>query len=782
MHKIVTSTYVKSGYYCRLLLLFMAVLVATLTQAQTKAPIPKGVKRILFLGNSITQSGKYITNIEAYFIAHYPKQRYEFINLGLPSETVSGLSEPGHAGGGFSRPDLHERLDRVLALVKPDMVFACYGMNDGIYLPLDPARFGAFRSGIKWLHTELEKSGVKRIIHLTPPVHDDKTLGTKGYNLVLDKYTDWLLSQRDSLNWEVADIHTSMTRYLETKRQTQPDFKLANDGVHPGDLGHWLMAQAILEYLGEKVSQAPDVLSTLQIQPRGQEIYSLVAQRQAIMKDAWLSATGHKRPGMSPGLPLAEAQQRYEQIEKHIRATLNGTAAKRLRVACIGNSITQGAGLKSPQIEAYPAQLQNLLGYDYEVMNFGVSSTTVMQTDAPYRNTPQYQQALAANPDIVVIKLGTNDSRSPYKFKIAQDFVQDYKNLIKPFRELPSKPRIILALPVASYLTDTARQFDAVISQRIIPGIRQVAYDEKLELVDLHSLTLEKPALFPDQLHPNAAGELLLAKRLAAYLQNKTVPDFDIFKKIKQPYKVINFNGYDCAKFTLAGREALIVKPREAAKGQPWIWRARFFGHEAQTDIALLDRGFHVVYIDAVELFGNKEAVNIWDKFYALLREAGLAKKPVLEAMSRGGVYAYNWAAQNPRKVAAVYADAPVLDMLSWPGGKGKGSGSAKDWEKFKKAYGYNTDEETKNFKNNPLDQVAKIVKGRYPMLHVVGDDDDVVPIAENTTLFEQKVKALGGDITVIHKPGVKHHPHSLANPQPIVDFILKAVYGKSDL
>jgi alpha-beta hydrolase superfamily lysophospholipase len=67
-------------------------------------------------------------------------------------------------------------------------------------------------------------------------------------------------------------------------------------------------------------------------------------------------------------------------------------------------------------------------------------------------------------------------------------------------------------------------------------------------------------------------------------------------------------------------------------------------------------------------------------------------------------------------------------------------------------------------------------------MLHVVGDDDDVVPIAENTTLFEQKVKALGGDITVIHKPGVKHHPHSLANPQPIVDFILKAVYGKSDL
>ncbi len=105
-----------------------------------------------------------------------------------------------------------------------------------------------------------------------------------------------------------------------------------------------------------------------------------------------------------------------------------------------------------------------------------------------------------------------------------------------------------------------------------------------------------------------------------------------------------------------------------------------------------------------------------------------------------------------------------------------------KDWEKFKQAYGYATEAETKSFKNTPLDHVAKIVKGRYPMLHVVGDADDVVPVAENTALFEQKVKALGGDITVIHKPDVKHHPHSLANPKPIVDFILKAVYGKTDL
>ncbi|HEY0053827.1 MAG TPA: GDSL-type esterase/lipase family protein [Pedobacter sp.] len=782
MLKIFDLSKFKIVIYHRLVILFLAIFLSSLAQAQTKSPFQKGVKRILFLGNSITYSGEYITDIEAYFITHYPNQRYEFINAGLPSETVSGLSEPGHAGGAFPRPDLHERLGRVLSQIKPDLVFACYGMNDGVYLPLDAARFGAFQTGIKWLHTELEKSGVKRIIHLTPPVHDDTALGTKGYNLVLDKYSEWLLSQRDSLKWEVADIHTPMTRYLETKRQTQANFKLANDGVHPSELGHWLMARATLEYLGEKVGESPDVLSTMTSQPRAKEIFGLVAQRQAIMKDAWLAATGHKRPGMSPGLPLAEAQQRYVQLEKRLESTLKGTVGIRVRVACIGNSITQGAGLASPQIESYPAQLQNLLGLDYEVLNFGVSSKTVMQTDNSYRATPQYQEALASNPDIVIIKLGTNDSRSPYKLKIERDFVTDYKKLVQTFRELPSKPRIILALPAASYLIDTARQTDAVISGKITSGIRQVAFDEKLELVDLHSITLEKPALFPDQLHPNAAGASLLAKRLAAYLKSKTVPDFDIFKKLKQPYTVESYYGYDCAKFKLAGREAFIVKPRVVAKGQPWVWRARFFGHEAQTDIALLDRGFHVVYIDAVELFGNQEAVNIWNSFYTLLRKGGLAKKAVLEAMSRGGVYAYNWAAQNPKKVAAVYADAPVLDMRSWPGGQGKGSGSANDWKNFKAAYGYATEEETKSFKNNPLDKVAKIVKGKYPMLHVVGDADDVVPVAENTTLFEQQVKALGGDITVIHKPGVGHHPHSLANPQPIVDFILKAVYGKTDL
>src|SRR6187551_3184502 len=105
------------------------LLIATLSHAD-ELPGLKGHKRVVFLGDSITYSGQYIDVLGAYLAVKYPQQKCELINLGLPSETVSGLSEPGHAGGAFPRPDLHERLDRALAKLKSDVVVACYGMND----------------------------------------------------------------------------------------------------------------------------------------------------------------------------------------------------------------------------------------------------------------------------------------------------------------------------------------------------------------------------------------------------------------------------------------------------------------------------------------------------------------------------------------------------------------------------------------------------------------------------------------------------------------------------
>src|SRR6187431_826149 len=116
--------------------------------AQPRDPMLPGAKRVLVLGDSITHGGQYLEFIEAYFVTRFPDRHVEFINVGLPSETVSGLSEPGHAGGQFPRPDLHERLDRVIESTRPALIVACYGMNDGIYYPFGEERFAAFRAGM----------------------------------------------------------------------------------------------------------------------------------------------------------------------------------------------------------------------------------------------------------------------------------------------------------------------------------------------------------------------------------------------------------------------------------------------------------------------------------------------------------------------------------------------------------------------------------------------------------------------------------------------------------
>ncbi|GAB3891589.1 SGNH/GDSL hydrolase family protein [Spirosoma agri] len=292
---------------------------------QAQSPFPANVHRVLFLGNSITYAGGYVTDINAYINVHYPQAALEFINVGLPSETVSGLSEEGHADGKFARPDLHERLARVLVQTKPDLVFACYGMNDGIYLPFDENRFQKFKDGINWLHTELVKSGAQ-VIHLTPPIYDDLKGGKTGYAAVLDRYADWLLNQKASANWEVIDIHYPMKRFLDAHRNVDATFaiagfSLADDGVHPGAVGHWIMAKSILLGLGEKtVANAPDIKSAIAGHPNGNQILALVSERQNLMKDAWLTATGHQRPGMKVGLPLADAQKKAAELDARIQA------------------------------------------------------------------------------------------------------------------------------------------------------------------------------------------------------------------------------------------------------------------------------------------------------------------------------------------------------------------------------------------------------------------------------------------------------------------------------
>lgn len=273
--------------------------------------------RIVMLGDSITYSGEYIDFIDTYLTMRFPGQHPEFLNLGLPSETVSGLSEEGHAGGKFPRPVLEERLDRVLGKTKPDLVIACYGMNDGIYLPFSEERFQKFKDGIFELHRKVTAAGAK-IIHATPAVFDEVRGGHPGYQNTLDRYSDWLLAQR-AVGWEVMDLHGPTTRHLTEQRAKDSNYFLAEDGIHPGETGHWIMARSILLHLGAAdVAGFDDPKAMLAGHGDGQELLKLVREREQMMRDAWLTDTGYERPGLSPGLPIEDAIKKAAELDSQI--------------------------------------------------------------------------------------------------------------------------------------------------------------------------------------------------------------------------------------------------------------------------------------------------------------------------------------------------------------------------------------------------------------------------------------------------------------------------------
>ena len=454
-------------------------------------------------------------------------------------------------------------------------------------------------------------------------------------------------------------------------------------------------------------------------------------------------------------------------------------AQKVVNIACIGNGVTYGIGVENREKNNFPQQLQYLLGTKYKVTNFGVVNAPVLSNGLNgYTQTAEFKKSKTINPDIIFIELGLDEINSSDTAFIS-NFTNTLEDIVQSYTNSSARPRIVLLLPLPIFLNDSSLFNNSVIKNKIIPKIQKIAFEKNLEVLDLFSMFIDKQDLFLDKLHPSSLGGTLISKRLYELVKLNKDESSPVFEKIKEQKVISSFYGYSCADFTFKNRNCKIVSPKTVTDGQPWIWRARFWGHEPQTDIALLERGFHIVYIDVAEMYGNEEAIKFWNQFYDYMQNVGMSKKVVLEGMSRGGIYAYNWALQNPNKVAAVYADAPVLDMKSWPGGLGKGPGSKDDWTIFKNDFRL-TEEQAKNFKNSPLDNAELIAKGGYPMLHVVGDADEVVPVDENTNPFEVRIKSAGGDITVIHKKGIGHHPHSLANPTPIVDFILKSTGYKT--
>ena len=178
-------------------------------------------------------------------------------------------------------------------------------------------------------------------------------------------------------------------------------------------------------------------------------------------------------------------------------------AQKPIKVACVGNSITYGHGIKNREHNSYPSVLERLLGKKYEVGNFGLSGRTLLNHgDMPYMKEQKYRDALNFEPDIVTIKLGTNDSK-PQNWKYQDEFENDLCKLIQSFAELPSHPTIYLCLPIPSTYPRWEIS-DSVITKGVIPKIKKVAKKKHLKIIDLNTAFKPYTHLLPDNIHPNA--------------------------------------------------------------------------------------------------------------------------------------------------------------------------------------------------------------------------------------------------------------------------------------
>ncbi len=243
--------------------------------------------------------------------------------------------------------------------------------------------------------------------------------------------------------------------------------------------------------------------------------------------------------------------------------------------------------------------------------------------------------------------------------------------------------------------------------------------------------------------------------------------------------RVTTWNGFERHAFDVAGRPCWLTVPKTQAAGNPWVWRGQFPDFHAEVDIELLRVGVFVAYMNVDDQYGCDAALDLMDRFYEhLTRERGMNPKPALEAVSRGGLYAYRYAARHPERIACIYADTPVMDIKSWPAGKGKGLGDRGTWGHLMKVYGFKSEEEALAWRGNPIDLLELIAQAKIPLRHVISLSDRVVPPEENTLEAKRRLEKLGHTIDLVEvKEGTResngHHFPLPAVPET-AQFILR--------
>jgi pimeloyl-ACP methyl ester carboxylesterase len=228
----------------------------------------------------------------------------------------------------------------------------------------------------------------------------------------------------------------------------------------------------------------------------------------------------------------------------------------------------------------------------------------------------------------------------------------------------------------------------------------------------------------------------------------------------------------------IEGKMLILKVPVEAAPGKPWLWVGEFAGHLKSLEEGLVAKGWHVAYVNVSNQFGSPESMAIWEKVYEELHDnRGLAARPALLGISRGGLYVNAWTRLHPDRVSVLYLDNGVCDIRSWPGGfqlTAKGKGSKGDWARYKTVFKHVSDEEAMEKSIRPVDGFAPAIKNGVFLISVHGTADGTVPYIDNAKPVADFWEKSGGRFQVFPKEGGDHHPHGLPDSTPLIELLCR--------
>ena len=369
--------------------------------------------------------------------------------------------------------------------------------------------------------------------------HGDRTLpisdAEQAMRTMRDSAEVWHLNPRDiGIMGSSAGGHLASTIATHTPYETRPNFQILiypvitmGPGTHQGSLDGLLGEEQnnpdlIRLYSNElqvkKHMTPPAIILLANDDALVPPVPNAIAYYTA-MRELGNSCSLHIYPSGGHGFGYMPFFAYREQMLSDLTAWLDNLPSpdpNAIRVACIGDSITDGDGIDLRDVNGYPAQMQKMLGKGYNVQNFGLSARTMMNSGTlPYMNEQVWQDALAFNPDIAVIMLGTNDSK-PENWVHKKDYAKDLKKMVDALQALPTHPKIYLCKPVPA-IKDTWNISEEVITQEIGPILEKTVKKENLAgLIDLHAALDGKPDMFvEDGIHPNQRGARTIAETVA---------------------------------------------------------------------------------------------------------------------------------------------------------------------------------------------------------------------------------------------------------------------------